>query len=437
MKLTVVLLMLLFVVSPFSFVSALSPPQHIEISEFTVALDISYSASLNVSFYQLQDTYSERAVYSSYIQVYEHSYKNVTLIDPYLPINVTVKGLFGANITGFHINEGPNRFTYSAHYNEGYGYINFSSISNYETAPFSVTVGLDGQYVGRERMLNVSFVPAALPGEVLDLTDSFGAVSSSMSIPGSITFPYGDVVTYHAKDPRTWNQIPPVSRFNYDVSGNTEGPDSVNMSENVSLSVIPVVSTNPAFIMFVFPSEFESINVKSDLLYSSGIWVNETKNITSNDSENYAEGYTSSGYAVNNSPPVESLISIYLPPPGGGSNVTYSIYDLLNNSEWHYHPGYFNFTSNGSYGYLILTNVTLLGAPTPSLYGMLKMLIEFTGALIGILSIVILVLLAFGMMTNGEAGVKETIEKFRALVYMDLIFFIVFTTGAVFWLAGG
>ena len=411
--------------------------EHQGVSEVVVSLISPYSAELNVTYYQLQDVGSFKVTYQSYVEANSTSYSSVTLFNVYLPLHVNITGLFGANITHIYANEQSARYNISYNHTGGSGHILVESESDYNGSALLLSIATSGPYVGVDRNLNVSFYPGALPSEALYLQDSMGMHVNSTSFSEVIALPYGSVVSYYAKCTGSQTQIPLTSMFEYQTNGSAAGALSLNMTKNITLVVKPVISGNPGFVAFVSGAEYTVIKVSSSVVYNNVTWVNGTRNISGNGTLNFAEGYGDSGTAVSIPPPTASNISIYFPPASGGNNVSYKIYDFLNNSEWTHGSGYFNFSTHGSFAYLVITQVHIIGAPSLSLRGMIEYLIIIAGGIVGTFSLIILILLSLAFTTGGTIAVGDAYEKFRALIFVDALFFIVFTSGLVFWLVGG
>lgn len=419
-----------------------------EISDVSVTLKFPFSAELIVSYYVPYDHYTLRSYYVSWNKETVSSYNDIELTDVYLPMNVTVHALFGARITGITLNEASSRFGSISRYSGDFGYVNVTNASVYTGAPLSVGISTAGEFVGVEEPMVVEFKPVVLPSEVLYLKDSLSAVSASATNNETILLPYGDVVTANAEVSRGLNAVPLVNRFYYDATGNVvaRGQNNItfNMTTGSSLLVSPKSTWNQSALVFVFASAgYTQMHLAANVSYPYSdvnaqgqsfivFSVNITQNMTENFDANVSSGQSISVVALN-----YSNVSIYFPPAGPGSKATYIVYNLLNNTSEVVNNGYFKFSTQKPYLYLILDNVSLVNAPAYSLSGMVRYLVYITGIFVGALSLVLILFLAVGLLTGGESSVKDTYEKMKGLVVVDALFLIVFVSGLVFLIFGG
>ncbi|MEM3845415.1 MAG: hypothetical protein QXU98_06920 [Candidatus Parvarchaeota archaeon] len=399
------------------------------ISEITVSLISPYSANLNLSYYVFREEYSKFTFLSYYEKVNTYSYSSITIFNPFLPINISVTGLFGAEVSGYYLDFGSGRFNYS--YEVGSkGFVNISSELVYNGSAVVVSVKTVGPHVGVMKSLNLTSYPEMFPSEVIYLHDLFNYTPNSVTSPSILSVPYGDVVSFNASCPLT-------SDFNYVVKGNVINSNTINMTGNSTVTVYPVFNGQYAFVSIVFIHLYLPVTFKGEFLYNNITWYNISASIESNTTENVATGSGSSGSQVSISPPTYSRVSIYLPSASSGAVASYEIYDFLNDSMWNHSPGYFNFTDNGGFEYMVIANIHLVNPPKNNIVGVVKFLIDFGGGVVGVLSLVIFILIGISFQIGGEAEAKQSFEKLRALVVMDFLFFIVFMTGLVFWLVGG
>lgn len=427
------MMVLLFSIFPISAFGSVSQPQ--QVSQVNITLASPYSAHLNVSYIEQVDSYSKRVVYTSFEEKYASSYSSVVLQSPILPVNITVKGLFGAAVSAFNVSEGGSRFGFATHYGSSFSYLLVKNVSIYDGSALHITVHTEGSYVGINKTLNVSFWPAPFPSESLDLRDTYGAEPSAISSSDILSIPYGDVVSYSVSYPSDGSGGAVTSTFDYQATGNAAGSTSMNMTENSSLVVKPVFTGQYAFVSFVFYHYSITVGFKKNVTYGRGDWVNGSFPVDSNRTVNLtvegAHGATKPVY------PTMSLISIFLPPAGAGSKVVYNVTDFRNGTTWHRSSGYFNLTVNGSFGYMVVPYVQLIRSPNSSGPAMLHYIIEAAAGIVGVFSIVILAMMAVGFMAGGSEAVADTYDKLKGLVVMDALFFIVFVAGLVFQILGG
>jgi hypothetical protein len=436
MKGRIVLWMVLFVMVSGIFVSLpVHGSQVQEVSQVVISLDSPYSASLNVSYVQQVDEYSGRLMYTSFVTEHSLSHSSVVLDNPFLPINITVKGLFGARATKFFVNEGGSRFGLVSYYGSSYSYLLVKNMTVYDGSALYITVATNGTFVGVHKNLDVSFFPAPFPGEVLDINDTLGAVSGAISSEEFLSLPYGDVVSYSVSYPSHGMYRAVTSSFDYQATGNVVGSNSINMTENSSLLVKPVFNGQYSFVSFVFVKYIVIMKFYESVKYGTNSWMNDSTSVSRNMTQNNVAG----GPGLGGGPttyPVLSYISIYLPSVVSSGNFTYNITDFTNGTTWHRGWGYFNETINGSFGFMIIPYVELQGGPNGSANSMVRYVIEITGGIVGVFSVIILTMLAVGFMAGGTEAVADTYEKLKGLVVMDGLFFMVFISGIVFQILG-